>query len=124
VRRHLSRSKAQRILIAAINDTVALGALQAFRDLDREKHCAIVVQNASSEAIFELSERNSRLIGSIGYFPERYGEAVIPLALDMLAGQSVPQISFIKHEMITSQNIDSFYPLSYRISNAYARSTL
>jgi ribose transport system substrate-binding protein len=123
VRRHLMRSKAQRILVAAINDTAALGALHAFRDLGREEHCAIVGHNASNEAGLEIIARNSRLVGCVGYFPERYGEALIPLALDILAGQDVPQTNFIKHEMITPQNIDSFYPFAYRLSEPQAQAS-
>jgi ribose transport system substrate-binding protein len=109
-RRYLRRSKAQRILVAAINDPCALGALQAFRDADREEHCAIVGHNASPEAHAELARRGSRLVGSVGYFPERYGEGVIPLALDLLAGKQVPPATFVKHELVTPANLRSFYP--------------
>jgi ribose transport system substrate-binding protein len=111
-RNHLRRSRSERILVAAINDPCALGALEAFRDAGREEHCAIVGHNASPEAHAELAEKNSRLVGSVGYFPERYGEGVIPLALDLLAGGPVPPATFIRHEMITSANLRSFYPLS------------
>jgi ribose transport system substrate-binding protein len=89
-----------------------MGALQAFRDAGREEHCAIVGHNASPEAHAELSEKSSRLVGSVGYFPERYGEGVIPLAVDLLRGRSVPRATFVRHEMITASNLSSFYPLS------------
>jgi ribose transport system substrate-binding protein len=110
VRNHLRRSKAERILVAAINDPCALGALQAFRDAGREEHCAIVGHNASPEAHAELAKRGSRLVGSVGYFPERYGEGVIPLALDLLAGRAVPPATFVRHEMVTPANLRMFYP--------------
>jgi ribose transport system substrate-binding protein len=109
-REHLRRSRSERILVAAINDPCALGALQAFRDAGREEHCAIVGHNASSEVHAELANPNSRLIGSVGYFPERYGEGVIPLVLDMVAGRPVPPATFVRHEMITAFNLRSFYP--------------
>ena len=109
-RSYLRRSRAEKILVAAINDPCALGALQAFRDAGREEHCAIVGQNASAEAHAELARKGSRLIGSVGYFPERYGEGVIPLALDLLAGKPVPRATFIRHEMVTSANLRAFYP--------------
>jgi ribose transport system substrate-binding protein len=54
--------------------------------------------------------KNSRLVGSVGYFPERYGEAVIPLVIDLLAVRSVPPATFIRHEMVTPSNLRSFYP--------------
>lgn len=110
VRAHLRRSRAEHVLVAAINDPCALGALQAFRDAGREEHCAIVGQNASPEAHAELSRKNSRLVGSVRYFPERYGEGVIPLALDLLAGRPVPPATFVRHEMVTPANLRAFYP--------------
>jgi ribose transport system substrate-binding protein len=109
-RAHLRRSRSEKILVAAINDPCALGALEAFRDAGREEQCAIVGHNASAEAHAELAKKNSRLVGSVGYFPERYGEGVIPLALDLLAGRSVPPATFIRHEMINSSNLHTFYP--------------
>jgi ribose transport system substrate-binding protein len=112
VRSHLRRSRSERVLVAAINDPSALGALQAFRDVGREEHCAIVGHNASQEAHGELASTSSRLVGSVGYFPERYGEGVIPLALDLLRGRPIPPATFVRHEMITASNLRSFYPLS------------
>jgi ribose transport system substrate-binding protein len=109
-RNHLRRSRSQRTLVAAINDPCALGALEAFRNAGREEQCAIVGHNASPEAHAELAKKGSRLVGSVGYFPERYGEGVIPLALDLLAGRPVSPATFVRHEMITSSNLRTFYP--------------
>jgi ribose transport system substrate-binding protein len=111
-RNHLRRSRSERILVAAINDPCALGALEAFRNAEREECCAIVGHNASPEAHAELAKKGSRLVGSVGYFPERYGEGVIPLALDLLAGRPVAPATFVRHEMITSSNLRAFYPAS------------
>ena len=115
-RNHLRRSRSEKILVAAINDPCALGALEAFRNAGREEHCAIVGHNASPEAHAELGKKDSRLIGSVGYFPERYGEGVIPLALDLLAGRSVPPATFVRHEMITTSNLGGFYPATPRLT--------
>ncbi len=112
VRSYLRRSRAERILVAAINDPCALGALQAFRDAGREQQCAIVGHNASPDVHAELARKESRLIGSVGYFPERYGEGVIPLALDLLAGRPVAPATFIRHEMVTPANLRTFYPVN------------
>jgi ribose transport system substrate-binding protein len=110
VRQHLRKSRGERILVSAINDPCALGALLAFREAGREAHCAVVSQNASEEVHPELRKPGSRLIGSVGYFPERYGEGVIPIALDLLAARRVPHATFVRHQMVTAANLDSFYP--------------
>lgn len=117
VKQHLHKCKHERILVSTINDPSALGALQAFKETGRQKHCAIVGQNASSEAVLEMYRPGTRLIGSVGYFPEKYGEQLISLALNILEHKTVPAAVFIKHHMITPQNIRDFYPI---VKNANA----
>ena len=110
VKRHLDHSSARKILVSAIFDPSALGALQAFKDADRLQDCAIVGQNGSVEALLQMRKPNSRLIGSVGYFPERYGEQLISLALDVLAQRiAIPNAVFIKHQLLTPGNIKQYY---------------
>ena len=106
----LRRQRSRRTLVAAINDPSALGALHAFREAGRESECAIVGHNASPESHGELLRRSSRLIASVGYFPERYGDALLRLALDLLEHRPVPRASFVHHEIIHADNLRSFYP--------------
>jgi ribose transport system substrate-binding protein len=124
MRKHLRKSKAKRVLIGAMNDPSCLGALQAFEEAGREQHCLAVGQNASIEARREMRRSNSRLVGSVSYFPEQYGEAVISLALDKLRGKDVPPASFVKHLMITRDNVDVMYPNDKFISMADGDSLL
>jgi len=110
VSRHLKKSKAKKILVSAIFDPSALGALQAFKDADRLQDCAIVGQNGSIEARLQMRKPNSRLIGSVAYFPERYGQQLVALALDMLTQRvPVPNAVFIKHQLITPSNLKQHY---------------
>jgi ribose transport system substrate-binding protein len=110
VARYLGRSKASRILVSAIFDPSALGALQAFKDEGRLQDCAIVGQNGSIEALLQMRKPNSRLIGSVAYFPERYGEQLIALAFDILTHRVlVPNAVFIKHQLLTPDNLKQHY---------------
>ncbi|WP_125483800.1 substrate-binding domain-containing protein [Edaphobacter aggregans] len=111
VKQYLRKNKREHILVSTINDTSAMGALLAFKEAGREKHCAIVGQNASSDAILELGRPKTRLIGSVGYFPEKYGEQLIRLALQLLEKKQVPQANFVKHHLITPNNLREYYPL-------------
>jgi len=124
MRRHLRKSKSQRILLGALNDPSCLGALHAFEEAGREEHCLAVGHNASIESRREMRRPGSRLVGSVGFFPERYGEAVISLALDKVQGKEIPPATFIKHRLITSENVDSFYPNDKLIASADSDSLL
>jgi ribose transport system substrate-binding protein len=84
--------------------------MRAFQEAGRAGTCAIVGQNAEPDARRELREANSPLIASVGYFPELYGEGLIRLALDILSQKQTPPAVFIRHHLITADNVDHFYP--------------
>jgi len=110
VRQHLRESKARHVLVGAANDPSALGAARAFQEAGRDAHCAIAGQNAEPDARAELRDARTPLVASVAYFPERYGEDLIPLALDILAHRPVPPAVFVRHQVITADNVDHFYP--------------
>lgn len=109
VRKHLRASKAKRILVGAANDSGALGALRAFQEAGRTSECAIAGQNAEPEGRAEMREPNTRLIGSVAYFPEKYGPQLIRLALDIIERKPVPPAVFVKHQLITPENVNHYY---------------
>ena len=110
VRRHLRASRAKRVLVAAANDPSALGAARAFEEAGRARDCAIAGQNAEPDARAELRRPRTPLVASIGYFPEKYGDGLIRLALDILARRAVSPAAFVKHQVITRENVEHFYP--------------
>jgi len=110
MRRHLRMCRARRLLIGAINDPSALGALRAMQEAGRVESCAIMGQNASPEGRAELREPGTRLIGSVAYFPEKYGPEIVAVALDILNRRTVPPAVFVKHRLVTPENVDHVYP--------------
>ena len=110
MRRHLRGSRARGFLIGAINDPSALGALRAMQEAGRVANCAIMGQNASPEGRAELRQPGTRLIGSVAYFPERYGADIVAVALDILNRRAVPPAVFAKHQLVTPDNVDHIYP--------------
>lgn len=109
-RRHLQASPPRRTLITGINDFVVLGALRAFDEAGRRDQCLAVGLAAIPEARQELRLPGTRLVASVGFFPERYGSSLLRLALDILQRKSVPPAVYAPVELITQQNVDRFYP--------------
>ena len=66
--------------------------------------------NASPEGRAELRQPGTRLVGSVAYFPEKYGEQILKVALDILHHRSVPPAVFVKHQMVTPDNVNHIYP--------------
>jgi ribose transport system substrate-binding protein len=110
VRKHLRSSRSIRQLVGAINDPSALGTLRAFQEAGRAESCAIMGHNASPEGRAELREPNTRLLGSVAFFPERYGDDLIRVSLDILNRRPVPPAVFVEHKLITPATVDHFYP--------------
>jgi ribose transport system substrate-binding protein len=98
-----------RMLIGAGNAPAALGALQAIAEAGASERCVVASQGASAEGRRELRRPGSRMIGSVGYFPERYGEQILELAERILEGRGAPPAVFVRHELITKENVDRYY---------------
>ena len=114
VRQYLRRAPAKRTLVGTVNDVCALAAIRAFEEAGASNKCAVVGQNAILDSRNELRRPNTRLVGTVAYFPERYGDEIIPLAIAILQKKSVPSTVFVKHQLITPRNVDLIYPLDDR----------
>lgn len=110
MRKHIRLRAARRVLVGAVNDTSALGALQAFREFGSEENCAVAGQGACLEAREEMRHRKTRFVCSVAYFPETYGTRVINMAIDILNNRHVPPAVFTNHELVTPENVDKIYP--------------
>ena len=73
-------------------------------------------QNASPEGRDELRQAGTRLIGSVAYFPEKYGPEIVAVALDILHRRAVPPAVFVKHQLVTPETVESH--LSERSADA------
>ena len=93
--------KDKHILIAAANDTSAMGAIAAVRELGREKHVAVVGQDCVEEMLREMQRPNSPAIGSISHEVQLYGARLIDLGLSLLRGETVPPYNYVEHRAVT-----------------------
>lgn len=91
------------ILIAAANDTSALGALDAVREAKREKHVVIVGQDSIPEAVAEIRKGRSPLIGTIAHEAGSYGTHLIHIGLSLLGGATVAPYNYIEHRVISAE---------------------
>lgn len=109
VTKFLRHFTGRRILLGAMNDASALGGLRAMEESGRNIEFVAVGQNATAAGRAELRRPGTRLIGSVAFFPERYGEHLLRIAQDILQGRPVPPAIFVKHVLITAANVDRHY---------------
>ncbi|MDR3734089.1 MAG: substrate-binding domain-containing protein [Acidobacteriaceae bacterium] len=92
--------KDKHVLIAAANDTSAMGAIEAVRSLGREKHVAVVGQDCVPEMVVEMQRKGSPAIASISH--EAYGPKLIDLGLSLLRGEKIAPYNYAEHKAITA----------------------
>ncbi|MGO1077401.1 sugar ABC transporter substrate-binding protein [Inquilinus sp. CA228] len=95
------------IMVTAINDQAATGMLRAAQQAGREADTIVVGMGADET---ETLAKEPRFVASVGYFPERYGNYLIPIALATLANKPLPPAVLVNHVMVTKANICEFYP--------------
>ena len=76
--------------VVCVNDETSQGCLAAAETLGRETDCIFASHNVSQ--VFTDAVQNGTLYegytGSVAYYPERYGEYIVPLAQDIASGKN------------------------------------
>jgi ribose transport system substrate-binding protein len=101
---------AHHIVAATINDGTALGTIAAFEAAGRRGDVKVIGQNADPSGWPEICKEDAVYFGSTAYFPEKYGEKIIPAMLDLLECRPVPPSIYVDHVFITRDNIEQYYP--------------
>ena len=108
----------QRLLIATLDDLAAVYATRAIEMNRRQGDCVIVSQGldpnihggVSEKKELDPNNRGSVVLGSVAYYMDRYGYDVLPLALRLLAGETLPPRAVTHHILVTVANVFREYP--------------
>lgn len=103
-------ASAQHILVGGVNDPCILGAERAVQAAGRSAAFLMAGQNATIEARAEICNNSSVFVGSVAYFPERYGARLVDLAIKLYKGKKIPAFNYINHVWIDNSNIRKYYP--------------
>lgn len=95
------------IFVTAVNDQAALGMLRAVKSVGRADDLIVVGSGADETQALATEDR---LVASTGSFPERFGNDLIPMALDELAQRATPAAAFVHHAMVTKANLCKYDP--------------
>ncbi len=92
-----------------INDDTGQGTVAALEATKRTSHAIVVGQNAVASGQLEMVKPGSIYLGSTAYFPEKYGDKIIPAMLDLLGCKAVPPSIYVDHVFITKDNVCQYY---------------
>jgi ribose transport system substrate-binding protein len=116
--RLLAAQPSVKVLVAAMDDATALLAKTALEAAGRAPDAAIashgvdrsVHGGVNDRKEIDPNNRGSIVIGSVAFYLDRYGYEVLPLALRMLRGESLPPRTITPHRLITAANVWREYP--------------
>lgn len=114
----LQTQRGQRLLIATLDDLAAVYAKNAIEMNRRQSDCVIVSQGldrnihggASEKKEIDPNNRASEVLGSVAYYMDRYGYEVLPLALRLLGGETLPPVTVTHHVLVTATSVFREYP--------------
>jgi len=107
-----------KLLLAATDDATALAVKSAVEAAGRV-HDAAIVSHGVDRSIhggmndrkeIDPANRGSIVIGSVAFYLDRCGYDVLPLAMRMLRGESVPARVATRHVLVTAANVFVEYP--------------
>lgn len=99
---------AHHILVFAISDEPAVGALAAAKAQGRAGDVYISSQSAAPEIWCQV-KNNPHWIAETAYFPDRYANVAIPAAITAAHKQPIPKVLSLPHVALTSANIGHYY---------------
>ena len=98
------------ILIAAANDTSAMGAIAAARELGREEHIAVVGQDCVEEMLQEMERPGSPAIASVSHEVAEYGPRLMALGLALLRGDTLAPYNYVQHRLVKAERRNTARP--------------
>ena len=101
---------ATKIVAVTINDGTALGTIAAAEAAGRADQIMVVGQGADPSGQEAMITDGSRYLGATGYFPENYGDKLLPSMIDILECRPVAPSIYVDHVFITAENLCEFYP--------------
>lgn len=102
--------EAKHILSGTIDDERANGMAKAFVATKRDG--MVVGQGCDSVGIAVVKmapASENRFLGCAAYYPEKYGDYLVSIALDVMAGKAVPQEIHMEHTFLDHDTIDTVY---------------
>jgi ribose transport system substrate-binding protein len=100
-----------RLLLLTINDDAGLGAIAAAKTQGRAGDIYIAGQGADPTSHCQIA-KNPQWVGDAVYFPERFGQIVVPNAIRAAKGEDINAKLLVPHVFVDEDNIGDYYDVS------------
>ena len=101
---------ATKIAVTSINEQTMAGVIAAMQGAGRWDPANKVVITLGVDELGQSQLRDGLSDAGIAFFPEHYGEYIVPAVVAVLQGQPIPPYIYVDNLVITKDNIDKWYP--------------
>ena len=101
---------AKHIVVTGIDDQAIQGFQAAAEILKRWNKDDYVTIGQGVDELGRQLIRSGIEDASVAYFPEKYGEFLVPAAVALRLGIPIPAFVYVENVMITKGNVDQYYP--------------
>lgn len=97
-------------VMTSVNEQTMSGCIAAVQTAGRWDPEKWIVVTQGCDETGQQQLKDGLTDASVAYFPEKYGEYLIPASVALMNGALVPPFMYVENEVITVDNIDQFYP--------------
>ena len=99
--------EATKICVGTVNTETGQGVFSATVTSGRQDHVILATNNNGNQTLAAWETPDAKVwLGGSAYYPGRYGEYIVPLALSILKGENPPKVTTMEHEFLTIKQID------------------
>ncbi|MDC7124755.1 MAG: sugar ABC transporter substrate-binding protein [Spirochaetales bacterium] len=95
-----------RIAVGAVNCETGHGVFSAVQTTDRDGDVLLATNNNSGQTLAAFEQGQNCWLGGVAYYPNRYGDYIIPLCIKILNGENPSKIQTMEHEFLTRDDVD------------------
>lgn len=94
-----------KIAVGTVNTETGQGVFSAVQASGRDSDVFMATNNNGNQTLAAWEQGDNMWLGGSAYYPGKYGDYIIPMALDILAGKDVPRVMTMEHEFLTRKDI-------------------
>ncbi|PID56771.1 hypothetical protein CSB45_10040 [candidate division KSB3 bacterium] len=101
----------KKFAVTSLNEESMSGVIVSLQHAGIWNPDNIIIITLGVDNLGKLQIRKGLSNAGVTFFPEKYGEYLIPAACAILQGSPVPSHMYVEHRIISRENIDTVYPL-------------
>jgi len=96
-----------KIAVGTVNTETGQGVFSAVQTANRDKDVMIATNNNGNQTLAAFALGENCWLGGTAYYPTKYGDYIVPLAIDIINGKNPAKIQTMQHEFLTRNELEA-----------------